>query len=373
MHIAKRLARGLASSGFKLCIYMAALTAAVALTFGTPTKIKQALTKGKVYDNVVDGAIEQIQKQNSAPPEGQEGGEPEESHIPLDNAAIEQVAHQAFPPELLQSSFEQIIDGTYHWLDGEVTQPDFKVDLSIVKQNLANAIGDEAVRHLQALPVCTPEQVRGINLAEADAFGLPCLPPGLNLEIKRQEIVAEVAGSQDFLKDPVITANNLKNDEGKTPFETLSNAPKAFQWTKRLPWIFGIAGLLAGAATVFLHDDRRRGLFVIARALLIAGVLLLVSGLITLFFLGHLPLPENVADSGKLGNTLLEVIRSLGGAFNGVLLTFAGVYTVLGAGGLLGLHFTKPKTTPEKASSDDPKSPAPSKDKPEPPKTSKES
>ncbi len=94
---------------------------------------------------------------------------------------------------------------------------------------------------------------------------------------------------------------------------------------------------------LLLHEDRRRGLHVLARTLLVVGILLLASTLLTSFVLGHLRPGGELTDSSSLQTALVGLGRKLSAAFNGVLLRFAIPYFILGAGGLVGLHFAKPK------------------------------
>lgn len=357
MQFVKRLARGLASTGFKLGIFLTAVTAALVLAFGTPTTIKESLDKSGIYDQAVKSVLDQTQQGV----QGEPAGEGIAADVPLQDAAIRKAAEQAFSPDVLQRSAEQGIDGTYSWLEGDTETPNFAIDLTGVKQNLANAIGDEAAKRVQALPVCTLEQLRQLNPGTSP-FDLPCQPPGLNIAVERQKIVNEVASSPDFLKDPVITADDWKDTNGQSHFAQASEAPQAFQFAKKLPWIFGSLSLLLGAGLVFLHESRRRGLFVVARTLLVTGVVLLVGSLITAYLLRTVQPDLQLANTPALQQAVVALIRSLTAAFNRPLLVFATSYTVLGGVGLIALHFTKPKTESQPTPSDSTPQPIPTAD-----------
>jgi len=340
MQFAKRFARGAASAAFKLCIFLAAVTAAVSMTFGTPDTLKESLGKSTVYDHIVESVLSQVKQDTDL--QAQQGGE--QPDVPLDDAAIQSAAKQAFPPELLQRSTETIVDGVYVWLDGDTPTPNFSIDLSGVKQNLANAIGDQALARAQSLPACTRQQVVQLDPNNLDPFSLPCVPPGLNFQAERQKIVDEVASSQEFLKDPVVTADGWKDQNGVSPFEHAKKVPDAFQLFKKLPWIFGILGILLAVALVFLHESKRRGLHVISRTVLLTGLVLLAGVLVSSYFLRNVRPNAGLANTPDLQEAMVALIRALSAAFNRALTFFAVGYTVLGGGGLLALHFTKPKS-----------------------------
>jgi hypothetical protein len=263
--------------------------------------------------------------------------------IPLQDEAVRDIAKRVITGERIQGYGEQIVDGTYNWLEGQTKTPDFAVDLTSVKQELGTAVADAGVQQAQGLPVCTAEQLQQIDINNLDLFSLQCLPPGVDLGLEQQKLLAKTVVSQEILKDPTISANDPAAPKGEKPFQKLSYLPTIFQWSKVLPWILGLGAIVSGTGVVFLYTDRIQGLKKVAKKLLISGAMLVfIAGLLALLFSRVRPDPE-VVKMIELRDSILIVVTSLGSAVNRVLIIFAATYAVIGGGGLIGLHFVKPK------------------------------
>lgn len=362
MSFGKRFVIWLASALFSFSILAVATLASLNSVFGTPDTIKETLAESKIYDSVAEGLVDQATKSTQKPPEARQPDE-----VPLDEAVVREVATKVITPEKLQGYAEQIVDGTYNWLEGEVDQPDYNLDLSTLKLDLGNTVGDVAVQRVQSLPVCTTAQLRQMDPGSIDPFTLPCQPPGINLQAERQKLVDEITKDDEVLEGNV-TADDTKSEEtGQTPFEKLGFVPTLFQWSQKGPWIFGVLGLLAAAGIIFLNDDRRKGIKQVSKTLLITGVVLLVGIAVVSFLLNKFQIKDVTAEDPKhFEQAIGDVVRSFNAAFNRVLAVFAGLYAALGAGGLIGLHFTKPKG-PASAAREDSAAKEPPKEKtPEP-------
>ncbi|HTE57405.1 MAG TPA: hypothetical protein VK694_01585 [Verrucomicrobiae bacterium] len=348
----KNLGRGLASATLKFCVLFIAIFVALGVTLGKPDLLKKTLKDSGIYANFTDSIIEEAQKNTQ-----EKGQAAAQEDIPIGDAAVQQAIKKSITPEFAQSTAEQIVDGTYTWLDGRADKPTFHIDLAPVKQNLANNVGDAALQRLQGLPVCTTAQLRQVDPNNIDPFNLPCRPPGIDPQAEKQKLVGEALNSDDFLKDSTVSADNLKQEgETTSPFEKLSIIPKAFQFSRIAPWVLGVLGLLAGAGVVFWDRDRRHGLKVLARTFLIVSILLLISALITKFIIGRTS-ADSLGTTAATQTSTLYIIRTLANTFNNVLFVFATVYGVLGVGGLAALHFTKPARAAE------PEGPVPHKPK----------
>lgn len=348
----KNLGRGLASATLKFCILFIAIFVALGVTLGKPDLLKKTLKDSGIYNNFTDSIIEQAQKDTQ-----EKGQAAQQEDIPVSDAAVQQAIKKSITPDFAQNTAEQVIDGTYTWLDGKADKPTFNINLAPVKQNLANNVGDVALLRLQGLPVCTTTQLRQIDPNNIDPFNLPCRPPGIDPQAEKQKLVGEALNSDEFLKDSTVSADSLKQEgETTSPFEKLSIVPKAFQFSRIAPWVLGVLGLVAGAGVVFWDRDRRHGLKVLARTFLIVSILLLISALITKFLIGRTS-AESLGNTAATQTSILYIIRTLANTFNNVLFVFAAVYGVLGAGGLAAVHFTKPAHIAQ------PESPVPHKPK----------
>ncbi len=343
MNVAQRLLVWLCSGLLKLSLFSVALSLAVLAVFGTPTNIKNALKNSNVYGTAVDEVLNQAKKgaENSTGTE-----------LSIDNPVVQQAAKSAFSPAFLETSSEQIIGGTYNWLDGKSAQPDFQVDIGPAKQAFIDSVVDAAGKRVSGLPVCTKAQLLALQGTTIDAFTIPCRPAGLDIAAEQQKIRTQMTNNKDFLPQTVLSAQSLpKDSEGQNSFDKLNQAPKAYRLSKSTPWVFTMLALLSGLGLVFVQA-RRKGIRSVGVSLITVGATL---GLIA-FLLGWL-LRRSLSSTGSIGKTLqasefqksfLAATDSLLGQYVGKLLLFTIGYIVSGIAILVALRFiwksTKPMT-----------------------------
>lgn len=309
-----------------------AFAAAVVTVFGTPVNLKTTLKTSGVYEKAVDGVIDQAKKD--------QGEGSAVSDVPIDDPAIQAAIKAALPADFVEQTSSQAIDGLFGWLQGKTQSPQFSIDLNTAKQKLATGVADVAYARASTLPVCTLQQLQTINPSDVDIFSLPCLPPNVNLQAERDKLANKIASGNEFLEDTTISSEDLPKDNGQTAFDKASVVPTVYQWLVRLPWILGGVAVLAAAVLVFLHDERRRGILLVGRALLVLGLVLIAIAALANFAIGKVQLQGN----GTLQATLTDLVQTLSSQFNAVLTKFGAVYVVVGAVTMLALHFTKPKT-----------------------------
>lgn len=340
MHFIKKLTRGLSSYTFKLLILLLAVVTALVVTFHSPKKIEKSLSDSGVYNSFVDSALQEIQKTSN-----KEGSD--SNNVPIDDPAIQAAAKQAFTPQLLQQSTESVLDGTFDWLAGKTATPNIKIDLSNAKQTFANAVGAAAAQRVSGLPVCTVSQMQQLT-TEMDPFTLACLPPGFDITASQSKVTSDIAGSKEFLGTPVITAQNLpKNGQGKTIFEEAAEAPKIYKWINASPWLIATLAIITAGITLALYESRRRGLRNLALSLAGTGIFLLFISYANNRLFDQISRP-----GGPLGKTMqgsfqqtgIKAVGSIVDSILNVMICFGVVYLVVGAAGLLALHFTKPKS-----------------------------
>jgi hypothetical protein len=306
-------------------------TAGAAVThfvLADPTKVKQIISTSGAYDHIVGAALDQAQKKNQTE---------QNDTVPLNDPAIRSTATQALTPEVLKTNTEQFIDGSYHWLDGSVSKPDFRLDLTGPKQTFINGVGEYAENKAVGLPACTLADLRALQSQQAagsfDVFNATCLPPGVTPAQAGAIARADIA-KQDFLKDPVITADTFTQNGQQNPFDKAADAPHAFQSAKNLFWVFAALDILLSAAIVFLHPSRRGGLKRVAINLVVAGVLTVILAGTIRYILDHISGTKDATTGALANQVLIPLLKELGGAVGTVYLVFGIVYLAL-AGGLL--------------------------------------
>lgn len=207
-------------------------------------KVKESLNTSSVYDNVVDVAIEGL-----ANAESQDVGE-----IPINDPALQEKVRNVLTPDFLKSSTESVIDGVYNWLEGSVAQPDFEIDLSGVRTQLATELGNYAAERAADLPTCTEVPT------QYDALTAECVPPATTTAQIKDTVEQEFLASDGFFNDPVFTADDLKDPETQQSiFTNTDEARRLYQTGGYMPYILGAIVLVTAAAILFLSSSRRAG------------------------------------------------------------------------------------------------------------------
>lgn len=341
----KRFSRGAASTLLKLTLFGAAISASLVAVFASPVALKDSLAQNKLYDGLVQNILSAVGNYD----------EPGDSQAPADKQrsldVLKSAATQAFTPEILQDATEQGLDGIYRWLNGEVNQPDFRIDLTQAKANFIAAAGTELEKYVASLPVCTNAQLKTLD-PDVDPFALACRPPNITAAAIKDQELAELTNSDKFFPNPVITADSLaKNENGKNFFEQAEGAQKVYKAAEALPWVLLTLSALLAAAVVFLNETKRKGAKSVGMSVLGTGIFLFFTTWLFGFLFGKAAEP-----GGMLGNSinndfresLLALIRSLNDIFNRTVLVYCLVYIALGSAALIALRFTKPKQSEDK-------------------------
>lgn len=259
---------GLSTSVLTSLLLAGVLVASLAFTLQSG-HVKKWLSDSDVYNNLVEGvltsAVQNPQEINNV------------NNIPLTNPGVQAAINKSFTPAFLQKSTENAVNGTFHWLNGKVSMPDFSIDLRGAKANVATNIGAYILTRYNMLPTCPKFTLP----SSSDVFQINCRP-AFNFDIAAaiQSITKDIKNSKDFLPDPVITANTLTVASGvniKQPFyKKFHNLPRYYHWLKIAPYVLGFLALLCTAGVLYGSPSNRRGLRHLATSLTIAGVLLLV-------------------------------------------------------------------------------------------------
>ncbi|MDZ7744443.1 MAG: hypothetical protein U5K77_01635 [Candidatus Saccharibacteria bacterium] len=337
MKAARKLGRILSAIVLKLSLVGFAVAFALLAVIGTPEPLKTSLGQSGVYSAAVDSVIEA-------------SAEETDQSLPLDEPAIQQAARDAFNPWLLEQSAHRMIDGLYAWLEGDTDEIEFTIDLSDAKALFIERVADYAEQRVNNLRPCT--QAEAFQLAQQDSidpFELDCRPPVV-ISQYRDDIIRELEQSEDFLDDPVITAESLADQEGATTNEPWQEAPAAFQ---RLQWMPLATGLFAFAAAVFLialHANRRSGLRQVSMIIFSTGVLVLISALVLDYLIRHNIAQGMLFDMQDtvLQGALVSTSVALYGYFSRAFILISAIYLMSGAISL-GIFWLlrKPKNTPD--------------------------
>jgi len=327
MHFVRKAGLVLLSVLLPVLLYATASTAAIDTAFGNPEKIKDSFRDSNIYSKLVDALVNQLN--SSEDKQGQD--------MQIDKAALKSIAETALPPEFLQSSFENIIDGTFHWIEGKTDKPDFRVDLTDAKNRLADGLITYTTNRAATLPACTPAQSAELaQQGDINPLMIPCKPPKINLDAEIQRQVAEFKSSDQFLKDTVITADDLTVDDGKGGkrpfFDQAEGVPRLFKLLAFSSVVFGLLSLLSAAGIVMLSNNRKQGLRKLGHILMITGAVVLAFALIIQFGLSRAAaaVPGKTETEEKLfQDVVLPLLRELVGNLNKVYIIFGAAYILI--------------------------------------------
>lgn len=311
---------------FGLSIFGLAITFSFNSVFGKPDNIKNALKESKIYDSVADKISAEIVAQTKKDPTAQ-----------INEKELNDALNKVVTPVLLQKNGENIINGTYGWLEGKTESPEFNVDIASIQKQVTTAIADSAINRVKTLPVCTPDQIRTLQLSDynnVDPFSLPCSVPGLNVEQLRTRFDTQIPKQEGVIGQTEFSAKDVKNNQGQNVFAEAKQITTIYQITQKLPLVFGILSLLSGIGLFFWSETRPKGVKKISKKLLFAGIGLLLIFIGSIVFLkkGLNLIPIDIV---ALKNSFISFIKILNNQFNTPLLFFAANFIIFGIAGLL--------------------------------------
>lgn len=116
------------------------ISSAVATTVTNPDNIKTYLKQSGIYENAVDIALDYMSAQYD-----------EES----DMSELKNTAQKILTPKILETNVNAAIDGTYAWLEGKTTKPEFEIQLiqdqKTIEQILLENAPPEAEQMIQEM------------------------------------------------------------------------------------------------------------------------------------------------------------------------------------------------------------------------------
>jgi predicted PurR-regulated permease PerM len=332
MQFLRKAALTAAASLFGITLFSFGLTWSLYQVFSTPHQLKTSINESGLYDS----AVATILKEKARDPSTAVSGD-----LPVNNPELQKVIEDAFPPQLLKTQAEQVIDSSYSWISGDASSLQFSLDFTQAKTNLANGMQQYAQKRLGSLPQCTADT---IPTGDVDAFNATCLPPGADVAALAQQVHDKIMGG-DFLKDTKITPETLKTSDGKSLQSQLHAAPDAYKYATWSVYGGALLALLLAVAIVFLSATRRGGVRRVAIASISIGICSVILGVLSSLAVHQLVNKiTNTATSNtslqpqvsKLAQSLADDLRNWWAIF-GLTCVLCGIAT------LIALHATKPK------------------------------
>lgn len=326
MLMASDLTMRLAGFGLRTGLLVTVVTGTVMSVFGTPETIKQAARDSRVYEAMTTMIGDEA-------PDG--GGS--DSAVA---SAIRTAAAESFAPANLQTYGERMLDGTYRWLDGTTPQPDFRVDLTPAANTFMTTLSTQATTFARSLPACTPEQLRETDPLQASIFDLGCLPPGLSPEAASDQAVNKARASHPLLKEPVLTADTLRDAKSGPLHERFAVLPAVYQAVRFSLWISAAVSLICLIVLYMGHRHVVRATYHVARIMFWTGLTVFVTAGLAHVLFAIFTQPGTIITESMSGTAqafVLAFVRELEWALSGTLLLYSGA--LLATGGVIALIF----------------------------------
>ncbi len=230
------------------------------MVLGTPQPVQRALSESGIYTISIPNLLQSQQVGTLA-------------DLPVQQPEVQEAIQKAFPPALLEQYSNTVITATYDWVQGRSQSPNFQIDLTEAKVNFANNIAAYVQQRSAALPICTTAP----STTEINPYTLSCRPRQASPEAIATQAKQEIMSS-GFLENSVLTADTIKDSNGRPLSEQLQMVPKTYAWIIRIMYGTGIAALLLIALIALLRRQEWR--MVLRRMGALVATIGIVSGLI---------------------------------------------------------------------------------------------
>ncbi len=328
MSTPRKIIIGLLLALLSSCLFALPVAYGFKETVGNPEKVNKALLESNIYDSMVPGFIALAnQPKSDAIPSTNEF---------LLNPEVQNAIKTAFTPDFMQQSTETILMSTYSWLQGDQSSIRFSIDIAEQKQLLAEKLTIIVSDKLSLLPMCTTSDVVPQNI-----FDLQCNPPAgtLNVPLAVRETLNRYI-PEDTITESAFTQSKI-NSQGSTTEQQMAplslkvvNLPSLYQLLLLLPVLLLLVSIVLLLGVLVAHPVRSLSLKLLAITFLASGILLGLSGAVTLWLLiGGVTLPENDlgASAQSLVSAILTVIVYFCTEVSVILIWFAGSYVAISA------------------------------------------
>jgi len=337
MDFAKKLALGILSPLFIFLLFATAFDIGFVRTATHPDTIKQLVSESGIYDSIVPSILQRDSTIQTSV-----------GTFSTSDPQIAQAVKQAIPTQAVKQQTEAAIDNIYQWLDGDITQPNFKIDFAAYSGSLADKLAGAAQQKAMSLPACSPAQSLAIaRNGNYDIAGASCLPQGISPSALGGQVKQSLAAS-DYFKQAGISAGDIKTSGGgctfgsqcpdiatqESVFQTgvAKQLPKQYQRAKKSPLILVVLTVLTGAGIVFLSSTWPKGLRHIGINLAVIGVTMLIFSWALNRAVSTKIVPKIKVDNAVLQQDIRSLATDLGQRIDKNYWFFGGLYTVLGAG-----------------------------------------
>ncbi|MBI3494405.1 hypothetical protein HY004_00265 [Candidatus Saccharibacteria bacterium] len=312
--------------------------------------VKEDKTMSGVYTNISASIIEM--SSSSLEGIGSSYGLPKE--------ATDRVANRAFSAKDTQKKVEKLVDEGYGWLNGQKKVFVLELDLESNKQALINGLPDELVKHIEAKPICTTDQLQAFSQGNQSSSILQtCRPQDLDISAFKNDFSQAVSAQQ--VPDAVsqAAASQVPVDSSTQPsgsempvFKLNDNkihgvsAPFMFGIFKNMFYIILFIIIFVAAALYGLMRQTLPFMKILAHPLLTTGILLIFYALLTQWVIAQNFLSKLAP--GQQTHLTEKTLQSFSLVSARIMIYFGVFYTVIALTLYIFAHRQKKKQDAQK-------------------------
>lgn len=266
---------------------------------------KAGLREARVYDRLLVEALPEIVSEKFVT-------ESVLANAPLTSNDLVAVAQATITPAFLQQQVERGLDVAFALVLGRATlaSTDFVIPLQDIKRRLPVAVQERLVARVQALPVCTSDQLKDFEKFKTLTGALPpCRPKGLDVQaivrdsLKIDEIAANIPATYNVVAE--LQKQRTTDSQAKTPAQQVAAVQSQAQFIFQIHGYLTLAWivLLLGLGALFIPHWRRVVQW-FAVGLFIPSTLLIVGTLI-----GRGKLPDHFTASDRSAQVLVNIVQ----------------------------------------------------------------
>ncbi len=347
--------------GKTLILFSIVLSAIGFLYFSTlskPEKLKLWLNESGIYTAIAESIQEQFISENS----NAEGIPPN---------IINDAVTKTFAADTAQKFFEDSIDSSYSYLEGEQDELVLELDVEMFQQDFTNNVSAGLLAEFSNLPPCPPR-----TIPTTDLLSLQCIPRGVDVNQVVSALTAQLESqAEEQLNDGTISLNPEEGTaEPNNIAEDLKPAKDVYGILGNLPYVAGGLFIVGAAIVLALNKPKYRTLRTLAVAALPYGLIYIASGI-------FLPNIVKASTQSSINNIpeenlkapLEKLVDRIGSGIGQDLINTGIVLTVLGAIMLISYLIVLKKFPPKEEKNENDEHPNKEPQEAEKPVTQKDS
>lgn len=258
-----------------------------------------------VYNNFVEAMVQLQPAQTS------------ESQF-LGEDTLSKAINKTLDPAFLQSSTEEIINGTYDWLEGKNEEIVFSIPLNEKRDQLKLSLAEQIEPKLTGLPQCS-SLYSGFASEQVQ-----CIPQNSSAKAYAADLATRAVNSSDFLSQP------LTQESVKQPTLPAVSVLRFFATNIQLILAaLATLAVLSATAYILLSNNKLRGVQTVGRRAFFGTLILVAGGGLLWYFSNQITLSA-FGEQTIISTIIDPLARQIAADVGMWLFIFSGIVFVIG-------------------------------------------